>query len=381
VRPDISDALDDLIHSALRFDREKRLKTAQLFARALAGSAKSMGLLADADEVADVVNRLAGPELTQRKQRLAEARKARRISAPDVRELAADSGRVTPIHMRPALPSLPEIPITPLSAAVPVAPGSELGIQVDLDRADTGDRASDRLLGGESSSSVSPTPDPPESAPEVYRSPVGLPDESPARRTAGVLEAKARQAQTIIAPFFKPPWTRKKIITLASAGGGVLLFLIIVIALASGGDDAQKTTVATRGSSSASALGSGAPDRAPTTVPGAGGGLALSPELPEDTAPTLHITANGSIARAVIGGRSVEAVVPAPMLGVELSDEEESKTLQIVVTSTDGRVAVANAEPGTRDVEVTFGGGAAPAKAKERSPTPTPTTKPKPRGR
>src|SRR5688500_14126874 len=128
--------MDEAIAGALRVDRAQRTKTAQAFARALTSAAKKAGMLADADEVAEHVARLAGPLLAERKSLLAEARRKRRDSAPNVRAMA-ETG---PPPMRRQLPSLPEIPVTPLP---PDAPGSELAIQVDLAAGTPADRASE----------------------------------------------------------------------------------------------------------------------------------------------------------------------------------------------------------------------------------------------
>ena len=57
-----------------------------------------------------------------------------------------------------------------------------------------------------------------------------------------------------------------------------------------------------------------------------------------------------------------DAVVPAPTVGVELTEADDGKTLKVVVTSADGRIAIGTAEPGMREIEVTFGDKPAPAR-------------------
>jgi hypothetical protein len=56
-----------------------------------------------------------------------------------------------------------------------------------------------------------------------------------------------------------------------------------------------------------------------------------------------------------VAERLVDAVVPAPTLNVELDDTERDRSLHLTVTSTDGRVATATAEPGATEIAVTFG--------------------------
>lgn len=77
----------------------------------------------------------------------------------------------------------------------------------------------------------------------------------------------------------------------------------------------------------------------------------------------LHVKANAPIAKVALPDRVIDAVVPAPTVGIDLTDADEGKTLKVVVTSVDGRTAVATAEPGTRDLEVTFGSSANAAPA------------------
>jgi serine/threonine-protein kinase len=134
VAPDVPEALDDAIERVLKLDPDRRTPTAAALARDLAEAARPAGLLADREEVAEQVARLAGPTLAERKAQIAEARRARRPgSAPDLATLQG----VPSLDVRPRrpLPSLPDVPVTIDAGAVsageegddvPIAVESEL---------------------------------------------------------------------------------------------------------------------------------------------------------------------------------------------------------------------------------------------------------------
>jgi eukaryotic-like serine/threonine-protein kinase len=325
IDPAIATEMDDAIAGALRVDRTQRTKTAQAFARALTAAANKAGMLADADEVADHVARLAGPLLSERRTLLAEARRRRRDSTPDVRAMV-DDRQSTP--MRRQLPSLPEMPVTPLS--VPGAAASELGIEVDLDGNSPADRASEGIL-GPAARSLSPEE---EAEPSVYRSPVVA--QTPLRR---VLDATS--------DLLRPPFTAKKKIALGAGGGAALLGIVVVVAsLAGGTKPADKSAGTALGATPSPAGGS----------PAVGTPAAAAPASPDiEDVPMLHVTANAPISKVAVGDRVIDAVVPAPTVGVELEEADDGKTLKVTVTSADGRTAIATAEPGTRELDVTFG--------------------------
>lgn len=335
--PSLSPEMDDAIAGALRIDRNERTKTAQLFARQLTAAAKKAGMLGDADEVAEHVARLAGPLLAERKAALAEARRRRRDWTPDVRVMV-EAGQSTP--MRRPLPSLPEIPVEPLPAPDP--PGSELGISVHLET-DGADRASEGVLGPMAQSLP-----PEEDEPAVYESPV-------------LVQTPLRKALDAAKELLRPPLTKKKKITLGVASGASLLLLVGIVASSSGGKSEAKTAAAPPSDSSAAPA---VPLPTPTT-PGASvsrtAGATTSIELDHDVA-MLHVKADAPIAKIALPDRVIDAVVPAPSVAVDLAESDEGKTLKVVVTSTDGRSAVATAEPGTRDLEVTFADKATPAR-------------------
>lgn len=280
-------------------------RTALALAREVSSIARSAGLYAEASEIAEHVRRLTAAQLAARRSALAEAREQRRSTAPDVRTMIGMAGPAAPL--RAQLPSLPDLPAAPL--AVPEPPGSELAIQVNLAGAPA-DRASEGVLGAAPSA-----PEIEDGAPPVYESPVA------------------------------PPRRDKKKIALVAGGGATAIAAIAVAVAASRGAPAD----APIGSPPREAEG------APTSTVLIPTAPAVPPEEPEDPAPMLNVTADAPIAKVAVGARTIESEVPAPSVAVELTEEDDQATQRVVVTAVDGRVAIATAEPGTRDIEVTFG--------------------------
>ena len=346
VDPSISPEMDEAIAGALRVDRTQRTKTAHALARAITAAANKANMLADADEVADHVARLAGPILSERKALLAEARRKRRDSAPDVRAMLEPGAS----PMRKPLPSLPEIPVSPLPST-PEAPGSELGIEVDLGGGPS-DRASEGILGP--ATSLSPEED---AEPRVYRSPVVA--QTPLRR----LIDGARDLAT-------PPFTKRKKIIAGAIGAAGLLGIVLIIAAASGGATKSSEAKDATNAASAAPVDSSAammPTAVSTAAVPAGGAHVAMANVDHDV-PMLHVKANAAIAKVALPDRVIDAVVPAPNVGVDLTEADDGKTLKVVVTSVDGRVAVGTAEPGTREIDVTFGNKVPPTGTGKRTP-------------
>jgi hypothetical protein len=238
--------------------------------------------------------------------------------------------------MRKQLPSLPEVPVM---AMPPEAPSSELGIEVNLAGGSPTDRASEGILGP--ATSLSPEED---AEPRVYRSPV-------------IAQTALRRILDAGSDLLEPPWTPKKKIVGGAFGGAALVgLLLMIVAATAGSAKPGDTTTASSTSTPAGALSSiPGTTTARATVPTAAADHANAPDV-DHVVPMLHVTANATIAQVALPDRVIDAVVPAPTVGVDLTEADEGKTLKVVVTSTDGRTATATAEPGTRDLEVTFGG-------------------------
>ncbi len=298
-RTNVSVDLDAAVAAALRIDREPRTASAAAFARELAAAARDAGMLAETEEVAALVNRLVGPELAKRRERLAQARPA--AGASEVRTIIGMAAPPPPSHEK--LPPLPDVPPAPV--AVPDAPLTFLALKVDLGGA--ADRASETVLGASAQAAVAAEDDP-----AVYRSPV-----VPAA----------------------PLWKQKKVV-IAAAAGAALLVVVLVLALRGKGTDAAAGASASATLASASA---GAP----------------AIDLDARASRTLHITADGPIAKVMIGERVID-VVAANTVDVELLEPERGKSLRVVVTGTDGRVATATADPGVRGLDVTLDPNALP---------------------
>lgn len=321
-RLDVAADLADAVARALKIDPDARTATAAAFAKELSTAARAAALFAESDEVAEHVARLAGPELAKRREKLAETRQADEAGASEKRTIIGMAAPPPPS----ALPPLPEVPAAPL--AVPDAPLTYLALKVDLSEVKA-DRASEAVLGP-----ADQAPAVAEAEPEVYRSPVAPP----------VL------------------WKRPKVIAGAAIGAAVL---VLIVVLASRGGRRSEP-------------GAGASVSATLSAPGSAQALDLDAKQPR----TLHITADGPVAKVAIGERAVD-VVAARAVDVELLEPERGKSLRVVVTGTDGRVATATADPGVRGIDVTLDPNALPpppppktstAAASASAPAPHPAT-------
>jgi hypothetical protein len=188
-------------------------------------------------------------------------------------------------------PVLPEVPVAPVAFAD--SPISVLALDVDL-RQHLADRASLGVLG------PAPAAVAADEEPKVFLSPVAPP------RVA--------------------PWK------LAAAGGAALVVIVLF---------AVFFWPKGRGH-----VASGRSD----SVVGEDGTV----DLDAHPARRLHVTADAPIAKVAVGDRTVD-VAPASSVDVALLDAEIGKSLRVVVTSTDGRVATATADPGVRGLDVVLG--------------------------
>ncbi len=94
VAPDVGTAFDDIVHTALARDRERRFETAAAMATALESSAKGAGALVGPRDVAETVKSAVGEKLDDRRK-LVRARLANEPSVASVVTL------VTDVHARP----------------------------------------------------------------------------------------------------------------------------------------------------------------------------------------------------------------------------------------------------------------------------------------
>jgi serine/threonine protein kinase len=365
---DVSDDLDDIVTRALRVDRDLRTETARNLLRELTVAARAASILADADEVAAQVARFAGPELAERKARLAQVRREQSLrpprSAPDVKALIQEvsvlSGKRVP------LPTLPEMPVAEEDDE------SELRIAVEFEPPSRTDRANTEILGR-------PVITVPDDEPSVFHSPVAPPvrESAPLRwlsrmrggeadpdATAGLPRSSAFDAVLDTAKVWtSPPWTTQKVSVLAAIGGGVLGFILVLVAILGG--KSKQDPLAARSSANNASAAPAMTDQPPRTA------ATVAPTTTDTFAeenPLLHVTANGPIASVRVADRVVDSIVPAPTVSIDLEDGERDTQLKIVVTSTDGRTATATAHAGEHDVEVTFGDKPRPPPAAATAP-------------
>jgi hypothetical protein len=300
------------IEPAVRDVRKRAKGGAAEIAEALEHAARPTRSMADPAELSALVGRSVATKLRARRELVAQAareRAERPQSLPDVRTMVGGSA---PATKRPPLPPLPEKPIPKDDGT------SELRIAVPKER--HAERASDDILG--TATEI------PEDEPSVVRPPLAL---------GGDPRAAQRRLALIAGGI--------------GLGLGFLLVLILV----------TRKREPTESTKNALTIPSGV--AASATV-----AAAPPAEVPE--VPTLlQVIANAPISTLQIGHRTVESGAPAATTSVELTEEEIGQPLRLVVTSTDGRTATANANPGELEINITFG-----ARAKPHAP-PAGTTK------
>jgi hypothetical protein len=203
------------------------------------------------------------------------------------------------------------------------SPISVLALQVDLS-AYRSDRANTAVLGAVAAPDAADgeaAKEEPKEEPEIYASPVAA---GPSTGTAG-----ARS-------FLAGPLAKHEKIALAVGGAFIVVALGIGIARCAGGPSGG-ASAGLVSSSSATSLASASQSATATR------------------AGTLHVTANGTIAKVAIGDRAIEILDPDTTADVDLTPAERNKTLKVFVTSSEGRVATATVDPGVRGIDVLFG--------------------------
>jgi serine/threonine-protein kinase len=342
---DIDDALDEVVWRALQVNREQRLATARLFARELA-VASGPGGLADHEEVAEYVLRLTGPKLAERKATLDEARRRRASSMPQV------AIRQTPGALQPVRVPLPSLPAAPPHADSDANLDFDVEVEVEI-AASTHLRAAAPSAPTASSPPASPgllsseaakaggAPSEERRSPLVTEPPVDL----PLSTLAGVgrrLYKSARQSKLGRVPL------------IVLVGGGIIMVVVLAVMVRAVGSAPDPQASTARDKTVPSMLASTQlPEIRPSGSPAAPS--APAPAEPAAAFPLLlRIMANAPIASVRIADRIIEAVVPAPELGIELMDEEVGAELRLLATSQDGRMASAMAPSGARELTVTF---------------------------
>jgi eukaryotic-like serine/threonine-protein kinase len=318
---EISEPLERVIERAVRVDRDLRIGTAAELAKDIAAGCT----LAEASEVAEHVNRLAGTDLARRRAELAQMRKQQRSVPPETR---TEPGMGAPVPASTEeLPPLQAVPVQPL--AVRDAPLTLLALKVDLMA--VGDRASESLLG------PSREAPPPESEPAVFASPVQVGSPSTLGEYASRLGEYASRLgeyaawlRGAVRSLRAGRWTKAEKRASAAVAGGCALLVVLAV------------------------VGS----RCSRASAPAGMAIGASSGAHGDGRAMLRIHADGPIASVAVGERVI-APAPAPTIEIELLEPERSKPVRVVVTSTDGRTATATAENGTQNVDVVFGAVAA----------------------
>lgn len=373
VAPDVSDALDDAIASVLKLDPDARTPTAQAFARALAAAAREANLLAETDEVAAEVARLAGAALAERKSKVAEVRRQRAISSPEINVTEHGVPPVAPVR-RP-LPSLPDVP----------PPGED--VQESLLDVSV-------LLAEEPAPSVSaepaaappPPPPSPPSEPSIFASddafssssPIVSPLAPPVRDAGGRSLASVATSIASLAPAL----SRGRLVLAIAGAAGFAVLVAVVLLILSWRRDGSPSEGEPLAASAASTASPSAPSQAsPALAPPSTIGTAPGAAQIDDGPPMLEVTADTPITAVRLEGRTIDAVVPAPTIRIELEEGEEHRLLHVVALCAGGRAGRTTAAPGDHEVRVACDADAPPEGVPQNAPRAPAPRVPPPRRR
>jgi serine/threonine protein kinase len=332
--PDVSEALDLAIAGVLKLDRNARTPTAAELARELGAAAKAAGLLAETEEVAEVVTRLTASTLAERKATIAQARRQRIASSPD---LSVKIGHTpTPTSVRRSLPSLPEVPISSIAAL-------------------QGERASEPIA-------ILNMPSPEEiAAKPTLAPPPGLGHDVQPFSEEVAFPLGPPQASRFA--FLANP--RARIALYAGAGLlSVIVLIVTVIAAVGDGNGQTKPSASASASAMVTAPSGGDVTAAPTDTdaPVKAPRPQRHAAVDEGVWPSmLEITADAPIASVRVDGRANDISAPTSKVSIELDPGDEGKDVPVVATASDGRVATGVAKDGA--VTLSFANAKVPAPA------------------
>lgn len=410
VMPDIPQEIDDIIARALAMEVEARTPTALMLARELTHAARTAGMLAEVEEVAEHVKHAVAPILAERKEKIAEARKTREAAQssptlndyglPPALDAQSDPSSASYQGATVPLPSLPEIPMVTRrldnAPTVPASVANELMAQSGSNpiavwggpdgSAMAPSASSTRMLGGSltvpaplsSSSALAMQAGAPGDAqdrpssftPSGTPSGVARPAFSGRSSYKSLVELKATIVDRITYYIAKKPAV---VIGGASAIAAALILTAVIVLVATGGSKTVATSASAStepvAASSATLSAQQASTTATTTSNTTTAPKRSSLGDPEPLPPQLVLSANGPIARVRIGKRVTELDVPAPEVAVDLTPDENATTITVTATSTDGRTGTTTWNPGDTKATITFG------EAPPAAPTPPPPVK------
>jgi serine/threonine-protein kinase len=304
VHPLIPAEVEEAVADALAMKVDDRTPTAAAFARALATACARCDLLAETEEVAAFVERVAGPKLADRRRRAKEILQARGLEIIPVPDPSLEPTQVQerppvapPVLSRP--PARPQVGQTTLP-----------DVTVPLDAA-----------------------------------PVQLSDEDViAESTRTDTNAISTHAvEDFVAPPRPPP---KGLVVGVAAAVGMLGLLLIVVSVSS----------SNKGPTSAASTSPITPQSAVVTASPPQTAVAAPAETPATTSlelPSLLVHANATIRELKIDGRAVDAP-PGRDIRVDLFPDESTRATHVVASTSDGRQASATVPPGAKMVVLEF---------------------------
>lgn len=378
IAPSVTADLEEIIAGALTVDLDRRTPTAQMLRRLLTRAAEQMDMLASVEEVAEYVRTAVAPVLAERKAKIAAARQAR-VAPLDREQIAAGfdaAADPTIPHVMSRtmpLPSLPDLPMhthrLDSAATVPASVAAELaGSQRTLP---TSRSSLEHLVDPMSSPSLTPAgisaPLLPPIPPSMRPPPADLGEfgsPTPWRQSFLAFQELRQSVSDRIAHAI----ARRPALVLGVASGiaGVLVLGAVVMVIVSSSASPRSAQATTPSSAPSISIDSSA-----ATAP-----QGLAPKEDDKqvesavaVGPQLVVTSEVAVAKVRIGKRTIDMVVPAPEVVIDLTKEEAAATkLVIVATSADGRTSASTWLAGDADVTIDFAKpqGRRPIKASPR---------------
>ncbi|MEZ4257863.1 MAG: protein kinase [Polyangiaceae bacterium] len=313
---DVPPAVDEAIARALTTDPGSRTPTAQAFAKDLGTATRAFGLLAEPEEVAEWVARLAGPLLERRKQQALEARRARG-SDPRLRDAPAAVARESSPDL--ARPSSPDVERAP--------------------------------------------------APEVAR------ESSPSLLPGGAPSVPSFGAATLARPADEVPTDTSAVsdrfggvrrpspFAIAAMAGAALSVLVLVVIAAT---VFVTRSTERRASAETSVDPAPAPASAQPTPPASHAATPASAAEPAGSAPiptieifeatraTVELSASEPMAVIFVDGRTIRPSAPVSSTSVALEGGEQRRGLKVSAMTADGRAASAEITQYATTAKLTF---------------------------
>ncbi len=342
--PAIPVEIERVIARALKIDRDQRFSSALAMSRDLMSACRSVGLLADHDEVAAFLGETVGSKLAERRGRAAEVLRLRsKMGAPgSSKENDERLAKDIQDAIRPLAEMLePESDMEIEAAIAPLLPPTRLSPLLSLnDSAELRIAAMDhgeRTTGSASS--------------------VSLPGDHTRPEPASRMRVS--------------PW-------LFLAGASILAFGVAIGAamrprggpVATPAPEAAAMTVAV--APTTPTVVATPATRAPVAgATQAASGRALEAEAPRVAPGTVLVHANAPVSELDVDGRPVSLAIATREPLLELSSEERGRTIRVTARSSDGRESTLVVLPGIEEIAIEFAARPKPPPTRPGPPTRT----------